>query len=74
MTKYEAIEECHRYLAYLDWQRSKSLQMQALATMARNGKQKEAREALHRIDSSPVVYDGANLEKAIKKLLKCVSD
>lgn len=73
MTKNEAIEECHRYLAYLDWQRSKSLQVQACARMAREGKEKEAREALRRIDSQLVVYDASKLEIAIEKLLELVS-
>ncbi len=74
MTKYEAIEECSRYLAYLDWQRSKSLQVQACARMAREGKTEEAKRALSRIDRDPVVYDASNLEIAIKKLIECVSD
>jgi len=72
MTKDEAIEECQRYLAFLDERRKRALEFQALATMARNGEAEKAQRRVRELDKSPVVYDAANLEKAIGKLLQLV--
>ena len=76
MNKNEAIEECNRYLARNEEQRARSVRLQELASMARNGKPEEAKRALRELDADRMnltVYDGAKLEEAIKTLLKFVS-
>ena len=74
MNKIEAIEECNRYLAHLDEQRKRSVRMQELARMARNGQEKEAQRELRQIDRGITVFDASKLEQAIKKLLEIVTD
>ena len=71
MTPEEAVAECNRWLAHLEGQKAKSIRMQELAAMARQGpeQQKQAQRELHQMDRQPKVYDGANLEKAVKALL-----
>lgn len=72
MNKAEAIEECNRYLAHLEEQRARSVRLQELARMARNGQPEEAKRALRQLDTDRMnltVYDGSKLEMAIKKLL-----
>ncbi len=66
----EAIRICEEWFAYLERQRAKSVEIQRLATMARNGQQAEAQRLLRQIDNSPVVYDGDRLEPAVRALLK----
>jgi hypothetical protein len=76
MNKNEAIEECKRYIARNDAQRARSVRLQELASMARNGKPEEAKRALRELDADRMnltVYDGSKLEEAIKTLLKFVS-
>lgn len=74
MTKDEAIEECERYLAHLDRQRERSIKVQQLAKMSREGNGDEARRQLRQLDqSSVVVFDAGKLEPAIKLLIKLVS-
>lgn len=68
----EAKAECERWLAHLDHQRERALNMQRIATAVRNGEidQEEARRRVRRHDGiTPVVYDGARLEQAVKLLL-----
>jgi hypothetical protein len=76
MNKTEAIEECNRWLAHLEEQRARSVRLQELARMARNGQPEEAKRALRQLDADRMnltVYDGAKLEQAVLKLLKLVS-
>jgi hypothetical protein len=74
MTKDEAIEVCNDYLAYLDRQRERSLKVQQLARMSREGQTDEAKRQLRQLDqSSVVVFDAGKLEPAIKLLIKLVT-
>lgn len=66
----EAIEICESWFAYIEAQRQRSIEMQKLATMARNGQGDEARRCMAQIDRTPTVYDGARLEPAVRHLLK----
>lgn len=71
----EAKAECARWFAYLDWQREKAITMQKIASDRRNGlcDQDEARRRVKALDGCSVtVFDGANLEKAVRVLLKHV--
>lgn len=72
LTQDEAVAECERWLAHLEHQRQKTKRIQELAVMARQGpeQQKEAQRKLRQIDRQPHVYDGANLEKAVRCLLE----
>lgn len=75
MNKKEAIEECNRYLAYLEKEKARSVKMQELARMARNGQPEEAKRAMRQLDADRMnltVYDGSKLEQAIIKLLSLV--
>lgn len=73
MTKSEALEECQRWLDYLEHQRNRVIEMQKLATMARQGKQEEAQKRMRQMDRQPKVYDGARLEQAVKVLMREVT-
>lgn len=66
----EAIAICEQWFAYIERQREKSVELQRLAAMARNGQQEEAQKRLRQIDSTPTVYDGARLEPAVRALVK----
>lgn len=69
----EAKAECERWLARCDRQREKSLSLQVLARDRREGRcdADEARRRMQEIDRAGVqVYDGANLETAIRTLLR----
>lgn len=66
----EAIEICNGWFAYIERQKQRSIEMQKLATMARNGQQEEAQRRMRQIDRSPTVYDGATLEPAVRYLVK----
>jgi hypothetical protein len=66
----EAIEICEQWFAYIERQKQKSIEVQRLATMARNGQQEEAQRRLRQIDSTPTVYDGARLEPAVRALVE----
>lgn len=70
MKTAEAIEICEGWFACIERQRQKSIEVQKLAAMARNGQQAEAQRRLRQIDSSPTVYDGARLEPAVRHLVK----
>lgn len=69
----EAKAECDRWLAHCDRQRKKSIALQKLATERRAGAvaDKDVQTRLAAIEGAGVrVYDGANLEQAVKTLLK----
>lgn len=70
MTNDEAIDICDRWFAHIEHQKQRSIEIQKLATMARNGQGEEARRRLAQIDRAPVVYDGATLEPAVRFLVK----
>lgn len=73
MTLEEAKIECERWLAYLNAQKEKSHALQRLASDRRAGRcsDHEMRGRKSQIDGSGVtVYDGGNLEKAVRILLK----
>ena len=75
MTLTQAKAECERWFAYLKRQEHKSLQIQSVAAARRRGEidENEARRRVRTIDGCSVtVYDGANLEKAVRVLLKHV--
>ena len=57
------------WFAYLDRQRERSRRMQEAAKMARDGQQEEAQRIVRKLDSQPRVYDGANLERAVRVLI-----
>lgn len=66
----DAVAICEEWFAYLDRQRAKSVEIQRLAAMARNGQQEEAQRRLRQIDNTPTVYDGGRLEPAVKELVR----
>lgn len=66
MTRAEAIAEMRRWLAHLDEQRVRAEQLQTAAKLARAGSTEAAQVIRRRIDAKPVVYDGANLEPAVR--------
>lgn len=71
MTNDEAIEICEQWFRYNETQEAKSLELQRLAALARTGPEGHA-EALRRrrqIDNTPRVFDGANLEPAVRHLV-----
>lgn len=74
MTLTEAKAECERWFAYLKRQEEKSLALQKLAAARRTGEidEQEGHRRLRAIQGSPTVYDGANLERAVRVLLKNV--
>ena len=74
MTLNEAIEECQRYLAYIQHTKEKSEKIQETARVARLGDQKRVRRMMERIDSNPVVYDGARLCQAIPILIREIEE
>jgi len=72
----EAKAECERWFAYLKRQEDKSMELQKLAAARRRGEidEQEARRRVRQVDGCSVtVYDGANLEKAVRVLLKHVA-
>lgn len=69
MTKAEAIKECERWFAYLKRERERTVKLQQLAAMARNGQQVEVKRQLNQMDQQPHVYDGARLERAVSILV-----
>lgn len=70
MKTNEAIEICEQWFAYIERQKQKAVEIQKLATMARNGQQEEAQRRLRQIDRTPTVYDGGRLEPAVRALVK----
>ncbi len=69
---HDARIHARKWLAYLEFQRAKSLKLQEIAKKRRSGElnQTEAKRALKNIDSSPLVYDAAQLAFAVKTLIK----
>lgn len=73
----EAKTECARWFAYLDKQREKAVAMQKIAAEVRTKKidENEARRRVRTLDNTGLtVYDGSNLEKAVKVLLQNIAD
>ncbi|WP_041299785.1 hypothetical protein [Hyphomicrobium sp. MC1] len=72
MTYDQAKAECERWFASLDREREKTIAVQKIASDRRQGliDEAEARRRLRVIDGSPTVYDGAELEKAVRFLVK----
>lgn len=74
----EAKAECERWFAYLKRQEDKSRELQKLAVARRKGEmdEQEARRRMRQLDDACTVrvYDGANLEKAVRALLKHVQE
>lgn len=69
----EALEICEGWFAHLERRKQKSLEVQRLATLARTGPdgEKEAQRRLRQMDMCSVtVYDGAQLEPAVRYLVK----
>jgi hypothetical protein len=69
----EAKTECERWFAYLQRQKDKSVALQKIASARRTGEidEQEGRRRVRQLDGCGVtVYDGANLEKAVRVLLK----
>lgn len=65
-----AIAICEEWFAHLERQKRRSIEIQELATMARNGQEDEARRRLSQL--YPTVYDAGRLEPAVRALVKCV--
>lgn len=73
MTLNEAKAECARWFASLKRDEERSLALQTLAAARRAGlSDEEMRERRRTIDCTVTVYDGANLERAVRTLLKHV--
>ena len=75
----EAVAECERWLAYLQDQVTKARLMGQLATERRSGKcsLEDAHKRIVEINgyhSSPTVYDGGNLEVAVRFILKYLAN
>jgi hypothetical protein len=71
----EAKAECERWFGYLNRQRDKSIAMQKIAAARRSGEMghEEGQRLMRGLDNNSLtVYDGANLEKAVRVLLKHV--
>ena len=71
MNLAEARAEAERYLAYLDGQASKAKRLAEIASARRSGEMNlvTARRKIRAIDDVSHVYDGSNLELAIRKFL-----
>ncbi len=71
----EAKQECQRWFDYLQRQVDKSKAIQELASERRKGTidEHEARRRLQQIDLGVTVYDGANLEKAVRVLIAAMN-
>ncbi len=73
MTLAEAKAECERWFAYLKRQETKAVEMGRIAQARRSGEidEHEGRRRVRALDNCSVtVFDGANLEKAVRVLLK----
>lgn len=74
MNSREAIAAMQGWLDYLDRQQERAHKMARLAALAKTGPEGH-REALRQkglMDSSPRVYDGANLEPAVRYAIKAL--
>lgn len=74
MTTPQAIAECLQWFAYLDAQRARAAELARLALLARTSSegQMTAMRERRRIDTTPVAYDGAELERAVAHLVGIV--
>lgn len=70
MNVKEAVAICEEWFAYIERQKQRSIELQKLATMARNGQQEEAQKRMRQLDRSVTVYDGARLEPAVRFLVQ----
>ncbi|MEM7746613.1 MAG: hypothetical protein AAF346_00060 [Pseudomonadota bacterium] len=72
MTVDDAKAECERWFAHLNRQKTKALELGRIAAERRAGRMDydEAKRLMRALDSKPTVYDGANLERAVRVLLK----
>ena len=70
MTPAEAVEVCQRWFAHNEAERARSVEMQRLSAMARNGQADEARRLMAQLDRAPRVFDGATLEPAVRTLVR----
>ena len=73
MSLEDAKKECERWFAYLERQKNKSLTLQRIAAQVRCGEitTEDAQKQIRAIDNnSVIVFDGAQLEVAVKVLLK----
>jgi hypothetical protein len=70
----EAKTECERWFAYLQRSKDKAIAMQEIAGARRRGEidEQEGRRRVRALDNGVTVFDGANLEKAVRLLLKHV--
>jgi hypothetical protein len=71
----EAKEECERWFTYLEREKDRCVTIQQIAAAVRKGEitSDEGQKRIRRIDGCSVtVYDGANLQKAVRVLLKHV--
>jgi hypothetical protein len=69
----QAKAECERWFAYLQRQKDKAVAMQKIAAARRSGEidEQEGRRRVRALDGCSVtVFDGANLERAVRLLLK----
>jgi hypothetical protein len=68
----EAKQECERWLAYLERQKQKTVELGKIASDRRNGRctEHQARARVSALDSGVTVYDGAKLADAVRLLLK----
>ena len=71
MSTADAVAECRRWLAHLEAQRKRSLELQRLAADRRSGyvSRGEAARRMSAIDCGVKVYDGSELERAVTALL-----
>jgi hypothetical protein len=69
----EAVRICQEWFAHIEHGRRRSVEIQKLASMARNGQADEARRRLRQIDNTPTVYDGDRLEPAVRHLVELAS-
>lgn len=64
-----AIEGCQDWFSYLERQEQRALTLQKAASAARKGDTETARRLKSSVDSGVTVYDGAQLEPAVRALV-----
>lgn len=72
MTRDEAVKVAEGWLTHCDKVRDRKERLALLAQDVRKGNitADETRRVRNAIDGSPLVYDGARLEKAVRVLIK----
>ena len=68
MNTDEAVQIVNRWFAYLEQQKAKAARIQELARLAKTDP-KEAQHQMRQMDKQPHVFDGAELEPAVRELL-----